>query len=170
MPWTADVTTPMTHPTVVGGDRRATGTVLLATDLTAASDDATTQAISLARQLRARLLVVNVLETHRLTGEGRHDRVDQARAEREDALLAVVRRARDAGAAAEFLVWTGEPGSGITAAAEAEAADLVVVGSRGLDRAGRLFLGSVSDEVIRTANCPVLVVRAGLRSPSHVSG
>jgi nucleotide-binding universal stress UspA family protein len=170
MPSTTDVATPMADTAVRAGDHRATGTVLLATDLSPASEDATTQAISLARQLRARLLVVNVLETHRLAGAGRHDRVDQARAEREDLLLAVVRRARDAGATAEFLVWTGEPGSGITAAAEAEAADLVVVGSRGLDRAGRLFLGSVSDEVIRTANCPVLVVRVGLRTPSHVTG
>ena len=58
---------------------------------------------------------------------------------------------------AAFLLWTGEPGQGIVAAAEAEAADLIVVGTRGLDRAGRFLLGSVSDYVVYHSLCPVLV-------------
>jgi nucleotide-binding universal stress UspA family protein len=38
--------------------------------------------------------------------------------------------------------------------------DLVVVGSRGLTRGRRLFLGSVSSGLVNRAPCPVLVVRA----------
>lgn len=38
-------------------------------------------------------------------------------------------------------------------------ADLVVVGARGLGAAERLFLGSVSDRVVRECERPVLVVR-----------
>jgi universal stress protein A len=72
----------------------------------------------------------------------------------------LVRRARDAGAQAEFIIWPGDPGSGILAAIEAEKVDLLVVGTRGRDRAGRLLLGSVSDHLVRRAGCPVLVVRA----------
>jgi nucleotide-binding universal stress UspA family protein len=134
-------------------------TVLLATDLSPASADATERAIDLAARLGARLLIVNVLDGRRLLGVGTHERVDQARAEREPVLLDLVRRARAAGAAAEFLLWTGEASHAIAAAAEAEHADLLVVGSRGRDRAGRLLLGSVSDHLVRNANCPVLVVR-----------
>ncbi len=37
--------------------------------------------------------------------------------------------------------------------------DLVVTGSRGLSRGKRLFLGSVSSELVDGAPCPVLVVR-----------
>lgn len=134
-------------------------TILLATDLSDASREASARAIDLACQLHARLLVVNVLERRRLVGGGMHDRVDQARAERETRLLEVVQTAHDAGVSAEFLVWDGDPGDAVTAAAEAESADLVVVGTRARSGAGRLLLGSVSDQIIRSVPCPVLVVR-----------
>jgi len=138
-------------------------TILLATDLTAASREATGRAIDLAGRLGARLLIVNVLDKRRLAGGGSHERVDQARAEREAHLVKVVREARATGVTAEFLVWEGDPGSSIAAAAEAEHADLVVVGTRGRSGAGRMFLGSVSDHVVRHASCPVLVVRPSSR-------
>ena len=142
-------------------------TILLATDLSTASREATDRAIDLASRLDARLVIVNVLEKRRLAGGGAHERVDQARAERETHLMKVVRDARDAGVTAEFLVWQGEPGGSIAAAAEAEGADLVVVGTRGRSGAGRMLLGSVSDHVVRHAGCPVLVVRPSTR---HAEG
>jgi universal stress protein A len=140
-------------------------TILLATDLMAASSEATARAIDLAIHLDARLLIVNVLEKRRLAGGGSHDRVDQARSERERHLVKVVRDARAAGVTAEFMVWEGDAGSAIANAAEAEQADLIVVGTRGRSGAGRMLLGSVSDHVVRNAGCPVLIVRpTGQRS------
>jgi nucleotide-binding universal stress UspA family protein len=155
----------LTEP--VGGQVRPIRTIVLATDLTASSREATDRAIDLAGRLDARLVIVNVLEKRRLAGGGAHERVDQARAERETHLVNVVREARAAGVTAEFLVWQGDPGGSIAAAAEAEGADLVVVGTRGRSGAGRMLLGSVSDHVVRHASCPVLVVRPSSR---HVEG
>ena len=136
-------------------------TVLLATDLTAASTVATEQAIDLAASIAARLLVVNVIDegqgTGRLAPYSGVVRVDQQRASREGPLLNIVEHARMRGIDAAFLLWTGEPATGIIAAAEAEGADLIVVGTRGMDRAGRLLLGSVSDYVVYHSACPVLV-------------
>jgi nucleotide-binding universal stress UspA family protein len=137
-------------------------TVLLATDLSSVSDKATTQAIDLAASVRARLLVVNVIDPgHRGGGKAMPyagpPRVDQERTSRERPLLAIVDQARMRGVEATHLLWTGEPGHSIVAAAEAEGADLIVVGTRGLDRAGRFLLGSVSDYVVYHASCPVLV-------------
>ena len=140
-------------------------TVMLATDLSAVSQLATTRAIELAGALGARLVVINVVETSSLTGGvGRTARVDQLRQRRQDALLAIVGDARRAGVRSDFLAWDGDVAPSIVAASESERADLVVVGSRGLDRAGRFLLGSVSDHVVHHAPCPVLVVRPERRA------
>ncbi len=141
-------------------EHRSFRTVLLASDLGPSSEAATRHAIELAARLGARLLVVHVMDHRRLAGDGFHGRADQARAEREVLLLEVVRRARHAGADAEFLIWSGEPQAAIAAAAEAEHADLLVVGSHGRAGMERSILGSVSDHLVRTAGCPVLVVRS----------
>jgi nucleotide-binding universal stress UspA family protein len=137
-------------------------TVLLATDLTPVSDAATRQSIEMAASLGARLLVVNVIdlgERGQVSPLTQVARVDQQRAEREGPLLGIIDRARSRGIEAAFLLWTGEPGHSIVAAAEAEGADLVIVGTRGLDRAGRFLLGSVSDYVVYHSGCPVMVAR-----------
>jgi nucleotide-binding universal stress UspA family protein len=139
--------------------RRAVSTIMLATDLGPASVEATDIALELAERMGARLLILNVLDNRRIFGGGRHDRLDQARSEREGLLVELVRRARSRHVTAEFLVWPGSAATAIREAAEAEAADLLVVGSHGRDRAGRLVLGSVSDALVRQAPCPVLVAR-----------
>jgi nucleotide-binding universal stress UspA family protein len=139
-------------------------TVLLATDLSPISDAATIQAIDLTWSLGARLLVVNVIDVGEhangaLSPYSSSTRIDQKRAERERPLMAIVDEARSRGIEAVFLLWNGEAGHSIVAAAEAERADLVVVGTRGLDRADRVLLGSVSDYVVYHCPCPVLVAR-----------
>lgn len=133
-------------------------TIVLATDLTDVSAGAVARATDLARRLCARLLIVNVLDLGRLSGRGRHDRVDQARAEREPLLMDLVHVARMQGVDAEFLLWSGAASEGIAEAAASEGAEMIVVGSRGRGGAGRMLLGSVSDRLIRTTRVPVLVV------------
>lgn len=131
--------------------------VLLATDLTEASEAATEIALGLARKLEASLLVVSVIEPGR--GGGRGQRVDQVRDRQEHAAQGLVGRGRELGIPVSFLIWVGDPGEQIVSAAESEHADLVVVGTRGRGAMGRLFIGSVSDYVVRHAPCPVVVVR-----------
>jgi nucleotide-binding universal stress UspA family protein len=135
--------------------------LLLATDLSEASSSATDQAFDLAVRLGATLLVVSVIDPGSLLLPGGRfrARVDQVREHREQQAQALVERGRVAGVEVSFLVWTGDPGDQIVSAAEAERVDMVLVGSHGRGAVGRLFLGSVSEHVVRNAPCPVLVVR-----------
>ena len=57
-----------------------------------------------------------------------------------------------------------QPASGISQLASDLEADLVVVGTHGRSGLSRLLLGSVSEGVLRTAPCPVLVVRPKVAS------
>lgn len=133
-------------------------TLLLATDLGEASEAATEQAITLATQLAARLLVVTVIDAR--PRRGPRPRPVEERERLSEAVHAVAIRARQAGATASFMVWDGDPAESIIAAAEAEGADMIVVGSHRRGLMGRAILGSVSDHVVREAACPVLVVPA----------
>ncbi|VVA97322.1 unnamed protein product [Arabis nemorensis] len=59
----------------------------------------------------------------------------------------------------ETLVIEGEAKDMICEAAEQMHVDLLVVGSRGLGKIKRAFLGSVSDYCAHHAHCPILIVK-----------
>jgi len=54
----------------------------------------------------------------------------------------------------------GDARDEILAAAEEESCDLIVMGSHGRTGLERVLLGSVAEEVLRRASCPVLTVKA----------
>jgi nucleotide-binding universal stress UspA family protein len=133
--------------------------LLLATDLSSASELATDEAIALAVQHDAQLIVLSVIDPGRLRLPGGQflRRIDQERARVESGAQLVVRRARAVGAKATFLVWEGDPAEVIIAASESENADAIVLGSHGRGLLGRLVLGSTSARVSDQARCRVLV-------------
>lgn len=53
----------------------------------------------------------------------------------------------------------GTPAERLTDLAEAEAADLIVVGSKGRGAVSRMLIGSTTDRLIHISKKPVLVVR-----------
>jgi nucleotide-binding universal stress UspA family protein len=138
--------------------------LLLATDLGESSSSATDQAFELAGKLGADLLVIDP-GSLLLPGGRFRARIDQVRERHEEEAQALVERGRALGIAVSFLVWTGDPGDQVVSAAEAERVDMVIVGSHGRGAVGRLFLGSVSEHVVRNAPCPVLVVRSREAAP-----
>lgn len=56
----------------------------------------------------------------------------------------------------------GGPATEVLRVAQAEAVDLIVLGSQGKGSMARAWLGSVADRVVREAPCPVLVVPPGV--------
>jgi len=59
----------------------------------------------------------------------------------------------------ELIVALGNPAEEIIKKANSEDYDMVIVGSRGLNKLQEIVIGSVSKEIIYRANCPVLVVK-----------
>jgi nucleotide-binding universal stress UspA family protein len=138
------------------------GRMLLATDLSPASAAATDRALEIARREQAHLIVLTVIDPHllRLPGGRFLRRMDQERARVEADVQAIIARARVEGIRSTFLVWEGDPAEVILEAADAEDVDLVVMGSHGRGRIGRLLLGSTSAHVSSEARHRVLVVQS----------
>lgn len=141
----------------------ATRRVLVATDCGPASLAAERAGLELARRSGASLIFVSVIDPSglRLPGGLFHTRVDQVRARREGELARILGDARRVGIAVQYLIWEGEPGPAVLDAAEAEEADVIVLGSHGRGALGRRLLGSVSTYVVNHSPRPVVVVRPG---------
>ncbi len=135
--------------------------ILLAVDQSGSSNGASREAIRLASEERAALIVLSVVEPHNLhLPGGTRRRVDQERDRLASGALDIVRAARDAGVPATFLIWEGDPAETILEASLAERADTIVLGSRPRTNLRRIVLGSVSSQVAKLATCEVVVVPA----------
>lgn len=112
-------------------------------------------AISEAKLRGAKLLVVN---SHR--GGSEFDADASTQADRE--LNAVRRTLEESGVDFEVrqLVRGFEPAEDLLSIAEANAAELVVIGLRRRSPVGKLILGSNAQRVLLDAHCPVLAVKA----------
>ena len=135
--------------------------IVIATDGSSGSRHALEQGFDLASALGADVSVVYVRHAPHaflgapyyqdvLTEEGQH-----ARAVIADAKLSAIRYDVDP----DYEVLEGEPVDSILAFADSRDADLIVVGSRGLGRVAGTVLGSVSKEIIRRAERPVMVAK-----------
>jgi nucleotide-binding universal stress UspA family protein len=70
-----------------------------------------------------------------------------------------VESARLRGIPANGHVLRGEPAYEIVVFAAKHEADAIVMGTHGRSGLKRLFMGSVAEAVLRSASCPVIVVR-----------
>jgi nucleotide-binding universal stress UspA family protein len=104
------------------------------------------------------LVVVVAGESHARTGitEGAH--LDPSIAQHQHEAVDKAREIlSERGIDAEIVEAQGDPGNAIVEAAKG--ADLIVVGTRGLNPMQRILLGSVSSKVVHRAESDVLVIR-----------
>ena len=140
--------------------------IVVPLDLSLESLRALDFALPLAKRFGARVHLVHVYEgAHQFStiatspllwseGEGKRHLADEVeltfgtRPQREDCHLRV-----------------GKPPREIIAAAEELKADLIVMATHGRNGFRHLTLGSTTEKIIRSANCPVLIVRETSRGP-----
>jgi nucleotide-binding universal stress UspA family protein len=138
--------------------------ILVLTDFTSQSELAVGVAADLARQLGAALTLAHVLDPIRYAvfqyEPQPNERRDALFAEVAKNLAALERRVLDAGA---ISVNTQSLEGGVSTAilefAQRVGFDLIVMGSHGRTGIKRAVLGSVSETVARSAECPVLIVK-----------
>ena len=140
--------------------------ILMATDLSPASDPAFEAAVRLARESGARLDVLHVYQVPTTVSVG-YSPADvyfaYAVAERTDAetrLRELVSRESARGLDVRPILQKGFADQRIVETANREGSDVIVMGTHGRRGAARLFLGSVAARVITAARCPVLTIRS----------
>ncbi len=111
------------------------------------------RAAALALALGSRLVVTNVAAAAEGTEYDEADREASGKLEEARGVLEAQR------VEAEYVLIAGHPGEAIVQLAAERKADLIVVGTRRKRFFERLVEGSVLQEVLRRADCDVLVVR-----------
>jgi nucleotide-binding universal stress UspA family protein len=133
--------------------------ILCTIDFSQASVAAVAEAVSLARACRGEITVLFVIP---YAAPSRSDRpkvpsgVSSAVTEDVEALL---EPARAAGIPVRVCLKAGRPAHEILETVRRNAPDVIVMGTHGRGGFKRWALGSVADEVLRNAACPVLTIR-----------
>jgi nucleotide-binding universal stress UspA family protein len=140
-------------------------TILHPTDFSERSQHAFGLACALARDYGARLIVLHVADMPTL-GSGGADGVPPMLLPGPEELRASARVQLDqlqvphANVRAERRLEQGDAVSEILRVAQETSADLIVLGTHGRTGLARLLMGSVAEQVVRKAACPVLTVKA----------
>lgn len=134
--------------------------ILCATDLSDFSNSAVIQAIGMAKEFNAALSICHVIDVPLVTMHGAalvypEDQIEEMKS---GALDQIKKLVADRVLDWEPLVETGPVSSTLCRLAVEKKADLAIVSTHGHTGLKRLFLGSVTERLLRTIECPLLVV------------
>jgi nucleotide-binding universal stress UspA family protein len=137
--------------------------IVVGTDGSGSADHALDEAISIALRDGAVLHIVAAFPDpavirEQITSSAKTDSVNLAEVA-DSVLTRAARQAEEKGVRAETHARESDPATAILEVADAQDADLIVVGSRGLSGIQRFLLGSVSQKVSAHARCNVMIVR-----------
>ena len=136
--------------------------ILSATDFSEFSNHTVSYGVALAKEFGADLHICHVIDLSSVAiyGEFQLDPVGQQDRIMEDANAQLEELAGDQPVAWEPLITVGKPADEISRAVEDKDIDLVITATRGRSGFKRLILGSVTERLMRTLSCPLLVVRS----------
>lgn len=133
--------------------------IVFPTDFSTASDAGLSIATALCRDTGATLIVVHVEEPPIAYGGGE---LYYGLPEPDHPALATMLQAvvpTDSQVSCEHRLVMGDPATEIVKVADDEQADMIVIGTHGRTGLSRLLMGSVAEQVVRRAKCPVLTVK-----------
>ena len=136
--------------------------IMVATDGSEKNQHAVEKALEIARACRSTVFAVYVIDETMLSSSPADVSLEAVystlKSEGDQAVKRVKDMAKDV--AVEEAVLSGKAAREIVSFAAKQKIDLIVIGTQGKTGLQRLLLGSVAESVIRTADCPVLVVKS----------
>ena len=138
----------------------AVKTILHPTDFSAQADTALELARTLARDYAARVILMHVREISSAAyGDFGGFPINAGEDRKElQAQLAELKRRHEPEVVDYFLA-DGDPATEIVARAKKNSCDMIIMGTHGRTGLARLLMGSVAEQVVRKASCPVLIVK-----------
>jgi universal stress protein A len=140
--------------------------ILFATDFSKASARALEEAVKLAKQNQAEVLVTHVIEPapyvageEFASGEIYAKLEEVAKREAQASLAKLMQQLKRAKVKAQSLLLRGSAHDQIVKAAKSKKASMIVIGTHGRTGLSKLFMGSVAGKVVSSAACPVVTVR-----------
>lgn len=143
--------------TVVARPRVALQNILVATDFSTCAQTALTYALGWARRYDGTLFTMNVLP-HMPFVESAEPDPEKAQAMARQKLANMAASEPFRGIKHKEVIQEGEVGEALSAFMRENSIDLIVVGTEGRTGLGKFLLGSVAEEIFRTAECPVLTL------------
>lgn len=140
--------------------------ILFPTDFSTAGQAALETATALARDRGAKLLIAHVEEPPMAYGGGEfYYGIEQPDREELKRMLSEV-LPTDEVVGYEHRLLVGSPATAILYLAEKENVDMIVMPTHGRTGLSRLLMGSIAEEVVRKAKCPVLTIKAATPAPA----
>ena len=137
--------------------------IIVAVDGSKEAEYAFKKSVQIAQRNDATLNLINIIDTRSFAAIEAYDRsiAEKAQAFAEDLLGGYKKEALAAGVTnVNIVVDYGSPKTMISKdIANKVEADLIICGATGLNAVERFLIGSVSEYIVRTAKCDVLVVR-----------
>jgi len=133
--------------------------------------DVAAKALDYIKQLKEagsqEVVILHVINQHILEGLMRHaiseSNIDmwrkKAKEVAQESLTEIRKELEEVGFTVKSIIKTGFPWSEILDLEEKEAPSIIVIGSHGRSNIGEIFLGSVSEQVIRKCKRPVMVIK-----------
>ncbi len=143
--------------------------ILVPTDFSDYSDKALSYALDIARQYRAKIFLLHVIDEsiqqctmeYCLTDEVMKEIEESSQTKSSEKLREEVDRVAKNAADVEIetILKRGIPYEEILSMQDAGNVDLIVIASHGRTGIKRILIGSVAEKVMRGARCPVMLVR-----------
>lgn len=154
--------------------RRQINKILCATDFSEFAKDVVAYGVRLAKEFRAKLYICHVVDLPAVTtyGEAVVSPIEHQNRFMGYARNEIENLVSDESIEYQALITIGNTTEEITRLAKEQMADLVITATHGRSGLKRFFLGSVTERLMRTLSCPLLVLRGaeeGVSTPGIIN-